>query len=252
MNFINSIKPTSFKLSKTAGYLATLWWAILFIFQPALPADRYTVKKAKRVIKVDGKATEKGWKTAEVLTDFRFPWKQIPTPPTEFRALWDEQYIYFMFKVEDSDVVIGQDSVKEKAALGSDRVELFFTQDDSLNQYFTMEIDPANQIFDASGQHYRQVHSEWNWPGLEAKGAISSDGYTVEGRIPVTSFQELGLWRIFDEKRGLSVGVFRAEFSRLDDGKTDKKWISWIQPKTPKPDFHTPSAFGKMGAGRVR
>ena len=31
-----------------------------------------------------------------------------------------------------------------------------------------------------------------------------------------------------------------------EDGQVEEHWISWVDPKVPTPDFHTPSAFGLM------
>ena len=41
------------------------------------------------------------WSVATPLSDFIFPWEPSATPSTEFRALWDEQRLYFRFDCLD-------------------------------------------------------------------------------------------------------------------------------------------------------
>ena len=43
----------------------------------------------------------------------------------------------------------------------------------------------------------------------------------------------------------IQAGLFRGAFFYSED-KIDVKWISWVQPDAEEPDFHIPSAFGKL------
>jgi hypothetical protein len=209
-----------------------------------MPPDTYIVKKAETSIVIDGTGSDPAWENAVLLNDFQFPWLEQAAPSTEFRALYNQEYLFFQFKVVDEDIVLGEDSVDSQAALGSDRVELFFTTNDSINPYYTLEMDPKGRIFSAKARFYRQIDNDWRWPGLEVAGSITEDGYILEGMIPLQSFADLNLWQNAEQKQ-LACGVFRAEFSHADDGTINHNWISWIQPDSPKPDFHIPSAFGK-------
>ena len=203
----------------------------------------YQVKRTGASIQLDGKASDPARERAVLLDNFRFPWLQREAPATEFRALWNETYLYFQFIVEDGDIVLGEGATRDASVLGSDRVELFFAVNEALQPYYTLEMDPRTWVFDARGEHYRKVDPSWTWVGLELAASLTKTGYIVEGRIPMSSFTGLSLWQ--DEaRRQLRCGVFRAEFSHSADGVTEQNWISWIIPDTPKPDFHTPSAFG--------
>jgi hypothetical protein len=44
--------------------------------------------------------------------------------------------------------------------------------------------------------------------------------------------------------REFFAGVYRAEFSRKPRGDVHFGWMSWVDPQTPKPDFHVASSFG--------
>ncbi|MEZ4828235.1 MAG: carbohydrate-binding family 9-like protein [Bacteroidia bacterium] len=208
-----------------------------------LPPNTYQVKKLTGSITLDGKGTDPAWQQAVVLDTFIFPWLEIPTPHTEFRALWNENYLFFQFVVVDDDVVIHEDTTQDRSVLGSDRVELFFAVNDSLNPYYSLEMDPRTWVFSSIGRFPRKIDPSWKWPGLVTMASLTADGYILEGSIPMESFTELNLWRN-EAKTSLNCGVFRAEFSRNDDGTVAQNWISWIIPDSPKPDFHIHSAFG--------
>ncbi|MDX2248738.1 MAG: carbohydrate-binding family 9-like protein [Bacteroidia bacterium] len=209
----------------------------------SFPPNTYPVKKLTGSITLDGKGSDPAWQQAVVLDTFRFPWLEIPTPHTEFRALWNENYLFFQFVVVDEDVVIHEDTTQNRAVLGSDRVELFFSVNDSLNPYYSLEMDPRAWVFSSIGRFPRKIDPSWKWPGLVTMATLTTDGYILEGSIPMSSFTDLNLWRN-EAKTRLNCGVFRAEFSHNDDGSVAQNWISWIIPDSPKPDFHIPSAFG--------
>ena len=210
---------------------------------PAGDLPLYRVNKHTPAPNLTGRADDPIWKNAAALTDFRFPWQERVAPATTFRALWSEEYLSFQFVVRDDDIVLGEGQTQEEAVLGSDRVELFFAADANLQNYYTLEMDPRAWVFDAHGRQYRKIDSNWNWPGLQLAASRTEEGYILEGRIPMASFAELGLWQD-DAHRRLRCGVFRAEFAHAADGRIRQNWISWIQPDSPEPDFHIPSAFG--------
>ena len=204
----------------------------------------YQVNKTAQPLRLDGKGSDSGWKQAELLTDFRFPWQNRPAPPTKFRALWDSDYLYFQFVVEDEDVVMWEGEDQDASVLGSDRVELFFSVNKELNPYYSLEMDPRAWVFSSKGVYHRKIDRNWSWEGLETFSSLTDDGYILEGRMPMESLEKLNLWQD-PQKRELRVGVFRAEFDHLPGGEVKHNWMSWITPDSPTPDFHIPSAFGK-------
>ena len=72
-------------------------------------------------------------------------------------------------------------------------------------------------------------------------------GYSVQGSISLDELASLGC--IHEGKSGgreLIAGAYRAEFHRDDEGQVIQDWISWVDPKVPKPDFHIPGSFGRF------
>ena len=55
---------------------------------------------------VDGTIEEPAWTDAKLETEFSFSWQERKAPATEFRALTDDSYFYFAFRVEDADIVV--------------------------------------------------------------------------------------------------------------------------------------------------
>jgi hypothetical protein len=199
---------------------------------------------------------------AVVERHFTFPWKQGPAPRTEFRALCDENNLYFSFRVQDADIVILEDLNDKADEVFEDRIELFLSRDDRMNDYYCIEIDSRGRVLDYRASYYRRFDRSWKLQGLETKAASLADGYEIEGRIPRTSLAALGFPQFKPGARVLC-GLYRAEFSRdrsgkpftpsdsihtlgrkLDGPPPIEDWMSWVDPHTKEPDFHVPASLG--------
>jgi uncharacterized membrane-anchored protein len=223
----------------------------------------YRVRRLRRAnLRIDGRSDEPEWSRANVERHFLFPWKKTDAPLTEFQAFCDDRYLYFAFRVEDSDIVV-LDKLRDKEdECFEDRVELLFSRDSQMQEYYALEIDSRGRVFDYRGSYYRQLDTKWNCKGVEATAVPIAKGYAVEGRIPLSTLAEMGCPKLRPNDRILC-GIFRAEFShdrsgkpvehketihnrgrKLDGPPPIEEWISWIDPKTPEPDFHIPSALG--------
>ncbi len=230
---------------------------------PSATEKTYAVRFVPNAaITLDGRANESAWAQANVEKGFTFPWKAEPAPPTEFRAVCDEQYLYFHFLAYDEDIVVLDQLQDEEDAVLEDRVELYFAVDAKLHDYYCIEIDSRGRVFDYRGSYYRKLDPTWNLQGIEAKGASLAEGYEVEARIPLASFQAMGLPSILAGEK-VRCGLYRAEFSHDRSGKqvvveetihnrgrktegppSIEAWISWVDPGTAEPDFHIPSSLG--------
>ena len=233
-------------------------------FLPRRLSDKtYKVRRLPEAgIRLDGRDDDPAWSQAAVEKHFIFPWKQATAPPTEFRALWDDAYLYFTFRMEDADVVVLDKLRDEEDAVFEDRAEMYFSRDDRMQDYYCVEVDSRGRAFDYRGSYYRRLDPTWNWKGLETKGSPLPDGYVVEGRIPLASFEALGFPPL---AAGVKIrwGAYRAEFShdrsgrpavvresihnlgrRLDGPPPIEAWMSWVDPNTEQPDFHVPTSLG--------
>ncbi|MDP5199994.1 carbohydrate-binding family 9-like protein [Flavobacterium sp. DG2-3] len=184
------------------------------------------------------------WKKANCLTDFSSPWNNDPVLKIEFRALWDQENFYFNFRVFDNDVYIDQKDDSVDSICNSDRVELFFRSNDSLNPYYCLEIDPSTRLLDFHALPDKVFDYEWKWPQNHIKLESSADevSFTVAGAISIGSLKELDLVH----NNTIETGVYRAKFSKGEKGNYEPTWISWVNPITPEPNFHIASSFGKF------
>ncbi|MHC0445576.1 carbohydrate-binding family 9-like protein [Flavobacterium sp. 3-218] len=184
------------------------------------------------------------WEKANCLTDFSSPWNDNPILKIEFRALWDQENFYFNFRVFDTDVYIDQKDDSVDSICNSDRVELFFRSNDSLNPYYCLEIDPSTRLLDFHALPNKVFDYEWKWPQNHIKLESSSDevSFTVAGAISIESLKELDLVH----NNTIETGVYRAKFSKDEKGEYQPTWISWVNPNTAEPNFHIASSFGKF------
>lgn len=184
------------------------------------------------------------WEKANCLTDFSSPWKNDPISKIEFRALWDLENFYFKFVVFDRDIYIDQKDDTVESIGNSDRVELFFRTDDSLNPYYCLEMDTSARIMDFEAKPNKDFDFNWKWPKEHIKVQSSKDAnsFIVEGQISIASLEELNLIR----NNTIETGVYRAKFSIDENKNYQPTWISWVDPNTPEPNFHIASSFGKF------
>jgi hypothetical protein len=203
--------------------------------------DLRTVGKAD--VALDGVPAEDAWQAAPAEGDFSFPWEAKPAPPTVFRAFRDAATLYFSFVVNDPDVVAAERFDDESVVDGEDRVEIFLACDAALKRYYCIEIDPRGRVHDYAASFYRRFNSSWNCPGLRVAASITPSGYAVEAAVPLHTLGSLGVLSGGPDSV-IRAGIFRAEFQHGPGDKPQEHWISWVNPRTAKPDFHVPTAMG--------
>jgi hypothetical protein len=184
------------------------------------------------------------WEKANCLTDFSSPWNSDPVLKIEFRALWDQENFYFNFRVFDRNVYIDQKDNSVDSICNSDRVELFFRSNDQLDPYYCLEIDPSTRLLDFIARPNKVFDYDWKWPENHIKLESSEDevSFTVAGSISIASLEKFDLIH----NNTIETGVYRAKFSKDENGNYEPTWISWVNPNTVEPNFHIASSFGKF------
>lgn len=183
------------------------------------------------------------WDSCQTIASLHAPWEGNRQDKTTFGAFYNEASFIFRFRVEDSSIAVVGSDAESDVALG-DRVELFFAQDASLNNYYCLEMSPNGRTLDYHASFYRKFDDEWNLDGLQIQSSKSNSGYTVTGIIPIVFFQQLtNTISLKGEK--VKIGIFRAE-KRTVEQSEDFSWYSWISPQSKHPDFHISSAFGTL------
>ncbi len=193
---------------------------------------------------ITGKANDKAWEKAIILTDFVSPWNEKEIDKIEFKALYNSEYLFFCFKVYDNEIYIDTTDDTSDSINNSDRVELFFRSDKSLNPYYCLEIDPTPRIMDFIAKPMRQFNFNWNWPSkdINVKSSKTDGCFIVEGSISLTSLVEFNLLK----EGKIETGIYRAKYNKQINGNYVPTWITWVDPETEQPNFHTPSSFGVL------
>lgn len=231
------------KAAETWPILAEAWLNKIKANKQNDVLKKYTVKQiAHQQLAITGKGDHTLWNEANKLLDFSSPWDSEKIKPIAFKALCDSETIFFCFKVEDADVHIDTTDNTFRSINESDRVELFFRSNESLDPYYCLEIDPASRIMDFKARPNKQFDFNWNWPSddIKVKSAIESTCFTVEIAISLASLTNLGLLK----EGKIEAGLYRAKYNKQKDGNFKPNWITWVNPNTESPNFHTPSSFG--------
>jgi hypothetical protein len=188
-----------------------------------------------RRIVVDGILEKKEWISVDSIAGFIDPWSSTGRDQTIFKYFCSDTSLYFCFDVIDKTMVT-YDFIEELTLAYADRVELYFNGKSDMSQYFCIEMDPLGQILDYSAQYYRKFNVSWDFNNIDIASKFTPQGYVVEGRISLSELERLGI------KESFRIGIFRADFrSKKTD---DVVWYSWINPKSPTPDFHIPTSLG--------
>ncbi len=204
----------------------------------------YRVKKIQEELMVTGKGDSPLWKVAGQLSDFVYPWENERPSGTSFKALHSKDWLYCLFTSSADDIKVYVDKNDKTEVVNSERVELFFKIDDRLSPYYCLELDPNGRVFDYKAEYQRKFDVKWSWPAgqLLVKAVRTKSGYTVEIAISKGSLKELGLL----QGKFLKTGLYRGECVELNGNEATLKWVSWVKPSSPTPDFHIPSSFGVL------
>ncbi len=191
---------------------------------------------------MDGPATV-DWSAIEKLTAFRFHWENV-NDPMRFQGAWDGVWFYFRFEVQDDNILVYHNTNYKMEVAQSDRVEMFFGRDATLNPYYCLEMDPDQRILDYSSAYYRQYDYDWTWPQghLQIATGRLEKGYYVQGQISIASLKDLKLWN----NGKVQAGLYRGNCTSLNGDEAELRWSCWVDPKTEKPDFHVAGSFGVL------
>lgn len=196
-------------------------------------------------MEIDGKADHPLWEKAVVLNDFSSPWHFEDVEDIEFRALHDNENLFVSYKVSDRSLHIDSTDNSKKSVDNSDRVELFLRSDEHLDPYYCLEIDPLARVQDFLARPNRVFDYLWDWPkeDIAIKSHITATHFCVELAISVASLKR---FKLIQKDGTIEAGIFRAKYNQQQNGEFEPTWITWVDPQTETPDFHTASAFGKL------
>jgi uncharacterized protein (DUF362 family) len=210
----------------------------------ATPSGKPEVHAAalgNETIAIDGSGEDAAWARA-LATSWDTDYAGAKTGiGTKARFVWGRDGLYALFEISrtglfsDTSRPVG---VERKGLYQEDCVEIFFTPDAaSPKHYYEIELGPFGHYFDLEVD--REKHREDIGWSSGAVIATKRSGATSSATIEV----RLGAKEIVAALRAgarLPMGLYRME------GKEARRYLAWSPPRTAKPNFHVPEAFGTL------
>ncbi len=187
-------------------------------------------------IAIDGRADEPVWARAQPV-EWTTDYAGVDTGiKTRARFVWGKDALYVLFELEgaasNTDVSKPIDIEREKL-WAEDCAEIFLdTTPGSPKSYFEIEVGPKGHFLDLSIDNKK---SDVAWSsGLQLATARDK---TVVLELALTAKDIVGA---FKPGASFPLGLYRME------GKDPRHYLAWRPPRTKKPNFHVPEAFGTL------
>jgi alpha-galactosidase len=192
-------------------------------------------------LRVDAINPAKEWENATPVS-FCTDWQGkhlSPTRQTSVRVLWSQETLFVRFDCRYRELYLFDDagpSRRRDHLWDRDVVEVFLQADRSqLNCYKEFEVAPNGLWIDldVSSGVLRNLNSN-----LQCSATIDAENQTwaAELAIPIRPITPT-----FD--RSL---IWFVNFFRIEGRAEGRRYYAWQATNTPTPNFHVPSAFGRM------
>ena len=169
----------------------------------AAPLPTYQAQRRSAPITIDGSLDDPGWKGVKSTGAFV---KSLSGKKAKYKTkaklVWDDEYLYAAFIVEDPDVW-GSFEKRDDPIYQEEVVEIFIDADGDGKTYNELELSPRGVIFDAYfPERRKRMDLSWN-SGIEAAARVrgtlndasdKDDGWDAEMRIPVAKLASVPRW----------------------------------------------------------
>ena len=163
----------------------------------------YRVQRRKGDITIDGELNDPGWQGVPSTGPFVRSLDGAQAHfRTEARLVWDDQFLYVAFDVQDDDVW-GKLEKKDDPIYGEEAVEIFIDADGDGKTYNELELSPRNVQFDAYFPARREgMDLSWDSQmvtAVKVRGTLNApsdkdEGWTAEMKIPVKNLAAVPRW----------------------------------------------------------
>jgi uncharacterized protein (DUF362 family) len=213
---------------------------------PTSKPEAHAAALGEDTITLDGRGDEPAWSRAQpAVWDSDYAGK--PTGiTTRVRLLWSKAGLHALFELEGaglhSDTSQPAD-VERKGLYKEDCVELFFTPDPAhAKHYYEIELGPFGHFFDVDVDRERgKQNTAWSsGPKIATRRDAKAHTATIEVLLTapeITSALAPGA--------RLPLALYRIEGPAAEPSDA-RRFLAWSPPRTAKPDFHVPEAFGTL------
>lgn len=192
-------------------------------------------------LRLDASHSAAEWQNASAVT-FDSDWQEKNADSgrsTEVRVLWSRQHLYLRFGCRYRDLFVFEDSDpdgRRDHLWDRDVAEAFLQPDPSRAGFYReFEVSPNGMWVDLD--IFPGGRSDLK-SGLQRSVAVNekSHTWTAELAIPMrtltTNFDPSAIWRV--------------NFFRVEGRSEPRAYLAWQPTNTAQPNFHVPSAFGKL------
>jgi alpha-galactosidase len=227
--------------------VCVLFWIAPFLMTeekatscPAGP-DTVVASLVPHEIALDARNPAAEWQSAAPVA-FCADWQGLHPDPqrqTEVRVLWTPNTVYLRFECRYRGLFVFDDSDssgRRDHLWDRDVAEVFLQPDPSRPRYYReFEVSPNGMwidldIFPGGRSGLKSGLSRSIWLDRE------QHTWAAELAIPMKA-----LTATFDP-----AAVWRVNFYRVEGPKEPRFYAAWRATETPEPNFHVPSAFGKL------
>lgn len=235
----------------------------------------YVVQHTDQVFNINGNLSEDAWKNAPWTSDFvdiEGNLKPLPTLQTRVKMLWNDSTLFIAAELQEPQIWATQTHHDDIIYKDND-FEIFINPNNSTHQYFEIEINAINKIFDLFlPKPYRNGGDAligWNAEGLksgvEIVGTLNNPkdkdkGWTVEMAVPLKSLrigfpfhvpEEGTLWRINFSRVEWDTKVVGNKNIKLKDASgKDLPEHNWVWSPQGVINMHYPERWGYLQFSR--
>jgi hypothetical protein len=194
-------------------------------------------------ITIDGALNEPCYRPSAPVRQFTIAGEPHRRPAaTSAWLFWTSERFVFAFDCDDTTPVASLPTAHERDVDPQDRVELFLWSGRETDGYYCLEIAPLGSVHGYRAKFYRQFDDTWTPQGWEFVARRRPGGYCVEAALSRAAVERMGFSLRAGER--WRAGLFRADFAAGKPETPD--WITWVDARTPQPDFHVAAAFGTI------
>ena len=205
------------------------------------PSDTVAAAHLSQPLATDGFPTPEAWNASGPVT-FNSDWQgRNPDPQreTQVRLLWNPDTLFVHYRARYRTLTVFPEagpSGRRDHLWDRDVVEVFLQPDPTYpGHYFEFEVSPNGYWIDLDIEHGDR--SDPN-TGMKCRTHIDEEQkvWTAEISIPLR-----GMAQHFDPSL-----TWRVNFFRVEGASEPRFYSSWRPTNTPRPNFHVPTAFGKL------
>ncbi len=175
------------------------------------------------------------------------------TPTTKIKLLYNKDYIYVIFKVEDKYIRSVYTEINSPVSKDS-CVEFFFTPSNSkVTGYFNLETNAGGTRLIRFQKGYniekimmdiediKSIEIAHSLPEIVKPEILTETTWTLEYRIPLKMLKSYS--EITQPTKGV---IWRANFYKTAGENSNPHYLSWNKIIHPDPNFHLPEFFGEL------